>query len=69
MVKLARPVGLEQEVLVFYDTLIESISLVENYCSQFGGIVKTSSYDDLVKRPRAPRRAGVSTVASIREMC
>jgi phospholipid transport system substrate-binding protein len=36
-----------------YDVLIESISLVNNYRTQFDGIIKTSSYDELVKRLRA----------------
>ena len=36
-----------------YDVLIESISLVNNYRTQFDGIIKTSSYDELVKRLKA----------------
>jgi phospholipid transport system substrate-binding protein len=36
-----------------YDVLIESISLVNNYRTQFDGIIKTSSYEELVKRLRA----------------
>ncbi len=33
-----------------YDVLIESISLVGNYRTQFEGIIKTSSYGELVKK-------------------
>jgi phospholipid transport system substrate-binding protein len=36
-----------------YDVLIESISLVNNYRTQFDGIIKTSSYDELIKRLKA----------------
>jgi phospholipid transport system substrate-binding protein len=36
-----------------YDVLIESISLVNNYRTQFDGIIKTSSYGELVKRLKA----------------
>ena len=36
-----------------YDVLIESISLVNNYRTQFDGIIKTSSYEELVKRLKA----------------
>jgi phospholipid transport system substrate-binding protein len=36
-----------------YDVLIENISLVNNYRTQFDGIIKTSSYEELVKRLRA----------------
>jgi phospholipid transport system substrate-binding protein len=37
---------------LIYDILIENISLVGNYRSQFDRIIRTSSYDDLVKRLR-----------------
>lgn len=33
-----------------YDVVIENISLVGNYRTQFDGIIKTSSYEELVKR-------------------
>jgi ABC-type transporter MlaC component len=33
--------------------LIERISLINNYRTQFDGIIKTSSYEDLVKRLKA----------------
>jgi phospholipid transport system substrate-binding protein len=36
-----------------YDVLIESISLINNYRTQFDGIIKTSSYEELVRRLRA----------------
>jgi phospholipid transport system substrate-binding protein len=36
-----------------YDVLVEGISLVNNYRTQFDGIIKTSSYDELVKRLKA----------------
>jgi phospholipid transport system substrate-binding protein len=35
-----------------YDILIENISLIGNYRSQFDRIIRTSSYDELVKRLR-----------------
>ena len=35
---------------LIYDLLIENVSLVGNYRSQFDRIIRTSSYDDLVKR-------------------
>jgi phospholipid transport system substrate-binding protein len=37
---------------LIYDILIENISLVGNYRSQFDRIIRTSSYDELVKRLR-----------------
>jgi phospholipid transport system substrate-binding protein len=36
-----------------YDVLVEGISLVNNYRTQFDGIIKTSSYDELIKRLKA----------------
>ncbi len=36
-----------------YDILIENISLVGNYRAQFDRIIRTSSYEDLVKRLRS----------------
>ena len=36
-----------------YDVLIENISLINNYRTQFDGIIKTSSFEELVKRLRA----------------
>ncbi len=35
-----------------YDIIIEGVSLVNNYRSQFSQIIKSSSYEDLVKRLR-----------------
>ena len=37
---------------LIYDILIENISLVGNYRAQFDRIIRTSSYEDLVKRLR-----------------
>jgi phospholipid transport system substrate-binding protein len=36
-----------------YDVVIEGISLVNNYRSQFAGILQNSSFDELVKKLRA----------------
>lgn len=36
-----------------YDVVIEGVSLVSNYRSQFGKIIKTSGYDGLVKKLEA----------------
>jgi phospholipid transport system substrate-binding protein len=36
-----------------YDVLIEGVSLVGNYRTQFDGIIKTSSYEELVKKLKA----------------
>lgn len=36
-----------------YDVQVEGISLVNNYRTQFDGIIKTSSYEELVKRLKA----------------
>ncbi len=38
---------------LIYDVLVENISLVGNYRTQFDGIIKTSSYEELVKRLKA----------------
>jgi len=38
---------------LIFDVLIERISLINNYRTQFDGIIKTSSYEDLVKRLKA----------------
>ncbi|HEV8474011.1 MAG TPA: ABC transporter substrate-binding protein [Methylomirabilota bacterium] len=37
---------------LIYDIAIENISLISNYRAQFDRIIRTSSYDDLVKRLR-----------------
>ncbi|HEU4367187.1 MAG TPA: ABC transporter substrate-binding protein [Methylomirabilota bacterium] len=37
---------------LIYDVAIENISLIANYRAQFDRIIRTSSYDDLVKRLR-----------------
>ena len=36
-----------------YDVLVESISLIANYRTQFDGIIKTSSYQELVRKLKA----------------
>jgi len=36
-----------------YDVLVENISLINNYRTQFDGIIKTSSYEELVKKLKA----------------
>ena len=56
---------------LIYDILIENVSLVGNYRSQFDRIIRSSSYEELVRRlktkreeflnestPRARRSAG-----------
>ena len=36
-----------------YDVLVEGVSLVGNYRTQFDGIIKTSSFEELVKKLKA----------------
>ena len=36
-----------------YDLLIENVSLINNYRTQFDGIIRTSSYEELVRRLKA----------------
>lgn len=38
---------------LIYDVLVERISLVNNYRTQFDGIIKTSSYGELIKKLKA----------------
>ena len=38
---------------LIYDILIENLSLISNYRSQFDRVIRTSSYGELVKRLRA----------------
>jgi phospholipid transport system substrate-binding protein len=40
---------------LIYDVLIENVSLVANYRSQFDRIVRTSSYEELVRRLKQKR--------------
>lgn len=40
-----------------YDVLIENISLIANYRAQFDKIIRTSSYNELVKRLRDRKQA------------
>ncbi len=35
-----------------YDIIVEGVSLVNNYRSQFSQIIRSSSYEELVKRLR-----------------
>jgi len=37
---------------LIYDVLVENVSLVANYRSQFDRIIRTSSYEELVNRLR-----------------
>jgi len=55
---------------LIYDILVENLSLISNYRSQFDRVIRTTSYEELVKRlknrgeflieksTKAPRRAG-----------
>ncbi|MBZ0155912.1 MAG: ABC transporter substrate-binding protein [Alphaproteobacteria bacterium] len=38
-----------------YDVLIEGVSLLNNYRTQFGQIIRSSSYEELVKRIKAKK--------------
>jgi phospholipid transport system substrate-binding protein len=38
---------------LMYDVLIENVSLVASYRSQFDGVIRTSSYEELVRRLKA----------------
>lgn len=40
---------------LIYDVLIENVSLIANYRAQFDRIIRTSSYDELVRRLKAKR--------------
>ena len=40
---------------LIYDILIENVSLVANYRSQFDRIIRSSSYEELVKRLKTKR--------------
>ncbi len=46
---------------LIYDVLVENISLVGNYRAQFDQIIRTSSYDELVRRLR-DKQAGPDTM-------
>lgn len=43
-----------------YDVMIEGVSLINNYRTQFDRIIRTSSYPELVKRLRAHGQSGIS---------
>jgi phospholipid transport system substrate-binding protein len=42
---------------VVYDVIIEGVSLVSNYRTQFNKVIQTESYDALVQRLRAKEMA------------
>ncbi len=46
---------------LIYDVLIENISLIGNYRAQFDQIIRTSSYDELVRRLREKQQLGTDT--------
>lgn len=48
-----------------YDVIIEDISLVNNYRSQFAHIIARSSYDDLIRKLK--QKEGAMPVKSLRE--
>jgi len=50
-----------------YDVVIEEISLVNNYRSQFGGILQRSSFEDLLARLREMVKASDSGSGSRKE--
>jgi phospholipid transport system substrate-binding protein len=43
-----------------YDVVIEGVSLVSNYRSQFNNIIRTSSYDELIKRLKSKQEEFLS---------
>jgi len=47
--------NLKGERWLIYDILIENVSLVANYRSQFDRIVRSSSYEELVRRLKTKR--------------
>ena len=59
MTKKGGEVSVESRLLqkedrwLIYDVLIENVSLIGNYRSQFDRIIRTASYGDLVKRLKA----------------
>lgn len=61
MTKTGTEVPVESRMLrrgdrwLIYDVLIENVSLINNYRSQFDRIVRSSSYEDLVKRLKEKR--------------
>jgi phospholipid transport system substrate-binding protein len=48
---------------LMYDLLLENVSLVSNYRAQFDQIIRTSSYQDLVRRLKDKRVEPVATGA------
>lgn len=55
------PVGADWKV---YDVVIENISLVNNYRSQFNHVLASSSFDDLLRRMRQKQFAAPETKRS-----
>jgi phospholipid transport system substrate-binding protein len=45
---------------LIYDVLIENVSLIANYRSQFDRIVRTSSYEELIRRLKHKRNEFIS---------
>jgi phospholipid transport system substrate-binding protein len=43
-----------------YDIAVEGISLINNYRAQFDRLIRTSSYDELVRRLRTRNRPGLT---------
>jgi phospholipid transport system substrate-binding protein len=64
---------LKEKRWLIYDILVENLSLISNYRSQFDRVIRTTSYEELVKRlknrsdflsektSKTPRRAGEGT--------
>jgi len=46
---------LRGERWLIYDVLIENVSLIANYRAQFDKIVRTTSYEELVRRLKTKR--------------
>ena len=51
-----------------YDVIIESVSLVSNYRTQFNKIIQTSSYAELVKKMKSRQEEMSSMTASARRV-
>ena len=51
---------------LIYDVLIENVSLIANYRAQFDKIVRTSSYEELVRRLKSKRDEFLNELANSR---
>jgi phospholipid transport system substrate-binding protein len=51
---------------LMYDVLLENVSLVGNYRAQFDQIIRTASYEELVRRLREKKLDGVADVTAPR---